>query len=170
MIKLAKGYIRTYPDSLGTEGLADYFKLNKHRNITARERRSIVRLVRLLRKSKLDTPIDHFANIITDCFDYKNSEISALYKQIEELDAKVEFAESAAATWGNRVAENTENQQLLLVSIDHLEGELEKKIQSSKDCSDMITVVVYLTIIVIAMYVGITNINDDLVNFQILED
>jgi len=167
MIKLATGYIKAYPDSVGSEGLAEYFKLNKHRNITARERRTIMRLAR---KLKLEMPVDRFTNIITECFDYKNSEISALHKQIEELDSRVDFAESAAATWGNRIAENTENQQHLLATIDHLEDELDKKIRSSKDCVDIITVLVYLSIIVVAIYVGITNINDDLATYMILED
>lgn len=158
---LANEFINTYPNRAGTEGLAEYFKTTTNRSMNTRERREIVRMVRHLRKASVDSPLDKLANIVTECFDYKSSEIQALQKQLAELETQVDFAESAAANWGQQVAAYSDTQLLLLKNIDHLEDQLDRKIQSSRDCSNLVIVMVYVIAIGFATFIGIMNMNGD---------
>ena len=168
-IGLANGFINNFPESAGSEGLAEYYKESTKKAINPKERRTIVKLIALLRKGESPlnaTPFDKLAHIICESFDYKNEEINNLKRQIEILEGQVELAEDAV-----NISYRAEEQKTQLLSaIDHLELEVDRLNQRKNDIIMYFFLAIYAVGIAILLYFTFTNFDNNHINILLLED
>lgn len=172
-INLANGFINTFPEKDGTEGLADYYRENIGRQLKPKERREIVRLIGILRKGTGESPLDKLTNILCESFEYKTAEIEGLKAKIYDLESQLDLAEDAAALYSRELADNSEEyrakKRLLKDKLKEYETELEQVNQSKNDAVLCMFMCIYIVGMGFLIYIMCSNFGYDDINVLLLE-
>ena len=172
-ISLANGFINTFPERDGTEGLADYYREATSRQLKPKERREIVRLITLLRRGVGDSPLDKLTNILCESFEYKTAEIMGLKAKINDLETQLDLAEDAAALYSRELADNSEEykakKRLLKDKLSKYAAELEEIHQSKNDAILFMFMIIYIIIMGILLYMMCGNYDYNDINVLLLE-
>jgi hypothetical protein len=172
-VSLANGFINTFPERDGTEGLADYYREATSRQLKPRERREIVRLIGILRKGDGESPLDKLTNILCESFEYKTAEIEGLKAKIYDLETQLDLAEDAAALYSRELADNSEGyraeKRLLKGRLIECMKELEEIHQSKNDAVLFICMIIYIIVMALLVFMMFTNYDYNDINVLLLE-
>jgi hypothetical protein len=172
-ISLANGFINTFPERDGTEGLADYYRDATLRQLKPKERREIVRLIGILRKGGGESPLDKLTNILCESFEYKTAEIEGLKAKIYDLETQLDLAEDAAALYSRELADNSEEyrakKRLLKDKLSKCTKELEEIHQSKNDVVLFMFMIIYIIVMALLVYMTISNYDYNDINVLLLE-
>ena len=172
-ISLANGFINTYPEKDGTEGLADYYRINVGQQLKPKERREIVRLITILKKGGGDSPLDKLTNILCESFEYKTAEIEGLKAKICDLEVQLDLAEDAAALYSREIADNSEEyrakKRLLKDKIKKYEYDLEELHKSKNDVILFMFMIIYLIGMAFLLFMMSANYDHNDINVLLLE-
>jgi hypothetical protein len=170
---LANGFINTFPEKAGTEGLADYYREATSRQLKPKDRREIVRLIGILRKGTGETPLDKLTNILCESFEYKTAEIEGLKAKIYDLETQLDLAEDAAALYSRELAENSEEykakKRLLKERLKKYEDDLELVNQSKNDAVLCMFMIIYIVGMGVLIYFMGSNFSYNDINVLLLE-
>lgn len=172
-ISLANGFINTFPEKDGTEGLADYYRESTSRQLKPKERYEIVRLIGLLKKGDGDSPLDKLTNILCESFDYKTAEIEGLKAKIYDLETQLDLAEDAAALYSRELADNSEEykakKHALRFTIRKYAKTVEELEQSKNDAVFCMFIIIYVAGMGFLIYVMCSNYSYNDINVLLLE-
>ena len=173
---LANGFINTFPEKDGTEGLADYYREATSKQLTQKERREIVRLITLLRKGESaanTTPFDKLAHILCESFEYKTAEIEGLKAKIYDLETQLDLAEDAAALYSRELADNSEEyrakKRVLKERLKKYESDLDQVNQSKNDGILCMFTTIYIVGLGFLIYIMGSNFSYNDINVLLLE-
>jgi len=172
-IHLANGFINTFPEKDGTEGLADYYREATSRQLKPKERREIVRLIGLLKRGSGDTPLDKLSNILCESFEYKTAEIEGLKAKIYDLETQLDLAEDAAALYSRELADNSEEykykKRVLKDRLKKYEADLEVLNKSKNDSVLCVFITIYAAVMCFLVYIMFVSYSYTDINVLLLE-